>query len=534
MAMDKADGWSLRSDFLHTASKYGNNIALVVRDRSLTYSELDSIARGWGGAILDALGRPAERIGVFGHRSVTSYVGSLAALMAGATFVPLNSSFPTERTIAMAEAARLDAIIVDRTASSQLPQLMRAISTAPVLCLPDADTFCAATAGAVVLCGSELAANPVRNLPPIAANDAAYLLFTSGSTGHPKGVPVTQENIRHLIEYVSRRYGINESDRFSQTFDQTFDLSVFDLFLAWRHGASVHSMANIELLAPTNFINKHELTVWFSVPSVAAQMRKRNSLLPASLPTLRWSLFCGEPLPVPSAIAWQRAAPNSTVENLYGPTELTVACFVHRWNPVAPAIAVQDVVPIGRPFDGLTALVVNDDLKPAPCGEAGELCVSGPQTSPGYWLAPQRTAERFVELPVSSCETRRFYRTGDRVRRGANGEYEFLGRTDFQVKVLGYRVELGEIEAVLRREAEISEAIALGWPVIDGVAQGVVAFVTGNDVDEQQLISRASRTLPHYMVPQRVVVLDEMPKNANGKSDRNVLQRRLAEEPATK
>jgi acyl-coenzyme A synthetase/AMP-(fatty) acid ligase len=160
--------------------------------------------------------------------------------------------------------------------------------------------------------------------------------------------------------------------------------------------------------------------------------------------------------------------------------------------------------------------------------------VSGPQTSPGYWLAPQKTAERFVDLPVSSCERRRFYRTGDRVKCCANGEYAFLGRADFQVKVLGYRVELGEIEAVLRRDAGISEAVALGWPVADGVAQGVVAFVMGNNVDEKHLISEASRTLPHYMVPQRLVIVDEMPKNANGKVDRNALQRRLADEAGMK
>ncbi len=532
--MDKADGWSLRSDFLNAATQYRDNVALVMRDRSITYAEIESTARGWAAAILDTLGRPAERIGVFGHRSVTSYIGPIAALMAGAAFVPLNSSFPTERTIAMAEASKLDAIIVDRAACAQLRQVVGSLSSVPVLCLPDAGAAEVSALDAIVLHGPTLNAGSVHRLPPISAEDTAYLLFTSGSTGQPKGVPITHGNIRHFLEYVSRRYGINEHDRFSQTFDQTFDLSLFDLFLAWRHGASVHSMANIELLAPTTFINKHELTVWFSVPSVVAQMRKRNSLVPGSLSTLRWSLFCGEPLPVPSAEAWQAAAPNSTVENLYGPTELTVACFVQRWFSAAFAASAQDVVPIGRPFDGLGALIVNEELKPVANGESGELCVSGPQTSPGYWLAPQKTAERFVDLPVSNYEKRRFYRTGDRVRCGADGEYTFLGRTDFQVKVLGYRVELGEIEAVLRRDAGISEAVALGWPIADGVAQGVIAFVMGSNVQEKHLLLEASRKLPHYMVPQRLIVLEEMPKNANGKVDRNELQRRLAGECTTK
>ena len=160
------------------------------------------------------------------------------------------------------------------------------------------------------------------------------------------------------------------------------------------------------------------------------------------------------------------AAPQSTVENLYGPTELTIACLTHRWDPSAsPDLCVNEIVPIGRPFAGLTAVVVDDALRPVAPGEPGELCVSGPQTVPGYWNAPDKTVERFVTLQIDGTQTDRFYRTGDRVRQLPGGEYVYLGRIDHQVKVLGHRVELSEIEAVLSRNSGVTQAVAIGWPV---------------------------------------------------------------------
>src|SRR5262249_53113877 len=159
------------------------------------------------------------------------------------------------------------------------------------------------------------------------------------------------------------------------------------------------------------------------VPSIVALLRKKDLLKPNSLPSLRWSLFCGEPLPRTSAEAWQAAAPQSIVENLYGPTELTIACFVHRWDPErSPALCANDIVPIGRPFDGLGAVVVGEQLDAVAPQQPGELCVCGPQTAPGYWRDQAKTDERFVSLPKVDSSGLRFYRTGDRVARTASGE----------------------------------------------------------------------------------------------------------------
>jgi len=493
---------------------------------SRSYGELEKVARRWAGAIVDAAKGKPERVGLYAYRSEVAYAGTLSALFAGATFVPLNPTFPAEKTAAMVSQADLDAIIVDSTCLPQLKSILDGFSGCCIL-TPDSTGFSDPRFWVFDSVALQRA-RPLADLPPLTPEDTAYLLFTSGSTGTPKGVPVTHGNAIFFMEVMSERYAIRPDDRLSQTFDQTFDLSVFDLFMAWSNGASVYAMSPVDLLSTTRFINKNELTVWFSVPSVPAQMCRRNTLKPGSLPSLRWSLFCGEPLPQRSAEAWQAAAPNSIVENLYGPTELTIACFVHRWNPTeSPALCRNGIVPIGRPYNGLTAALVDDGLNPVAPGEPGELCVSGPQTTPGYWRAPELTAQRYVQLPVSRHETRRFYRTGDLVASLTSGEYVFLGRADQQIKVLGHRVELGEIEAALREEPSVEHAVAFGWPPSAPAAEHIIAVVSGNEVDTSALLERARVALPPYIVPREIHVLTEMPLNSNGKVDRKALKERL-------
>src|SRR5579862_4722151 len=525
--LDRADGPSLRTGFLRQAAAQPDAPAIVVRGATSSYGGTEETARRWAQAILDACGARPERVGLFAYRSAVAYTGTLAALFSGATYVPLNPTFPGEKSAAMIAAADLDAVIVDSTCLPQVAKL-GALSQLPLL-IPEADIGEIPGMSGRVFGKAELdRLAPLQNLPPLTPDDIAYLLFTSGSTGAPKGVPVTHGNAVYFMEFMSRRYGIAPHDRFSQTFDQTFDLSVFDLFLAWSNGACVYGMTPVELLSPTKYITQNEITVWFSVPSVPAQMGRRGTLLPNSLPTLRWSLFCGEPLTQRSAELWQAAAPNSVLENLYGPTELTIACFLHRWDPQrSPAMCRNSIVPIGRPYDGLAAVLVDERLEPVAEGQLGELCVNGPQTTPGYWRAPEITVERYVELPVGRHAKRRFYRTGDLVAKLPEGEYVFMGRADNQIKVLGHRVELGEIEAVLRAHSGVEHAVAIGWPTVGTTAEGIVAFVSGNVGAIDELLARAKAALPPYIVPRQIYVVSEMPLNANGKIDRRALQEKL-------
>jgi len=331
--MDRNDARSLRTDFLSHADRHPDDVAVEVGGAAIRYGELSRTARAWAACMIAAKGGRLDRVGVFAYRSATAYTGVLAALCGGATFVPLNPTFPIARTAQMLRRAALDAVIVDKTAAPQVAEALAGVEDAPRLVIGESSPAIPPHLLEGALLPEHLAAaQPLADLPPLVPEDLAYLLFTSGTTGEPKGVGVTHGNALHFMDVMSRRYGLTREDRLSQTFDQTFDLSVFDMFMAWHAGATLCVPGKIEMLAPARFVAKHALTVWFSVPSVVALMRRKDLLKPGSMPTLRWSLFCGEPLPRTSADAWQAAAPNSIVENLFGPTELTIACTVHRWT----------------------------------------------------------------------------------------------------------------------------------------------------------------------------------------------------------
>jgi amino acid adenylation domain-containing protein len=404
----------------------------------------------------------------------------------------------------MLERSGCRTLIVDAGAAEQLGELLDGLEQKPAVIAPDAED----------LVGSAE--------PKLATAEAiAYLLFTSGSTGHPKGVGVAHGNVVPFIEAVAERYGVSEEDRLSQTFDMTFDLSVFDMFLAWERGACVCCPSERQLMAPARFIRDSGLTIWFSVPSLAALMRKLRMLKPDSFQSLRWSLFCGEPLPAELAGAWREAAPNSTVENLYGPTEATIACTVHTYVP-GEAGTGNGIVPIGEPIGETETMVADPDLNEVEPGGDGELLVRGPQVTPGYWQDVEKTAAAFVVPPG---RTERHYRTGDRVRRPLSAEetLTYIGRMDHQIKVLGHRVELGEIEAALRDASGIDAAIAVGWPLTDSGAGGIVAFLGDPAADVPAVREALTSRLPEYMLPRRYELLEALPLNANGKFDRKAM-----------
>ena len=347
-------------------------------------------------------------------------------------------------------------------------------------------------------------------------------MFTSGSTGQPKGVMVSHTNVLHYVNYVTKRYGFTSNDRLSQTFDLTFDLSVHDMFVAWETGACLCCPTQKQAIKPGAFINDMRLTVWFSVPSTAAFMRRFGILRPGMYPRLRLSLFCGEALPIEVVRCWALAAPNSVIENIYGPTELTIACTAYRWDANSPDECEQAIVPIGQPFDSMRALIVDEQLREVEDGIDGELLMTGPQLSLGYWQDEANTRRAFVHITGKKGT---YYRTGDRVRRSAvNKSLIYLGRLDNQIKVLGHRVELGEVEAAIRQLSGLEAVVAVGWPTTESGADGIQVFLETDRFDTKALASQLKKKLPAYMLPRGILVLNQFPLNANGKYDRKALQ----------
>lgn len=522
---------SVRTGFLASAARHAARPALELGGEVLSYAALRDRAAAIA-ATLDARAPTGESglTAVCAHRSITAYAGVLGALLRGHGYVPLNPSFPTDRTRSMLLRSGCRSLIVDAHGARQLEEVIAGADDGLVLLLPEHDDVTAIAARWPqhrVLGRADLVDASGWTPGPVDPNGVAYLLFTSGSTGQPKGVMVAHRNVTHFVDAMVARYGVTEQDRFSQTFDLTFDLSAFDMFVCWERGACLCAPTQSQKMLPGKYVADCRLTVWFSVPSTAVLMSRLRILKPGKFPGLRMSLFCGEALPVEVLQRWGEAAPNSVLENLYGPTELTIACTLYRWDAErSPSESEQGVVPIGDPYPGMEVLVADEQLREVPEGATGELLMTGPQLTLGYWKDLERTAAAFVVPPGRSAT---YYRTGDRVRRPAPAKpLVYLGRIDNQIKIQGYRVELGEIEAVLREEAGVEVAIAVGWPVTASGADGIVGFLGSDGADTAAIRERVIARLPPYMHPSELRLVREFPLNANGKVDRKALLALLA------
>ncbi len=260
-----------------------------------------------------------------------------------------------------------------------------------------------------------------------------------------------------------------------------------------------------------------------SVPTLIAMMRRNGSLKPGIFPSLRLSIFCGEPLPVVAAEAWAAATPNGVVENIYGPTEGTVICMRQRLTTPPAETKGRGILAIGKPYDSMEIAILDSEQQVLPDGVPGEIALSGPQLAIGYLGAPEQTADRFRTI-----RGKRWYLTGDLGMRDKTGTYHHLGRTDNQVKLKGNRIELEEVEAHLRTAAETDVVAVVAWPVVDGSAQGLVGFCC-SDKAASEIEAAMLQSLPRYMVPSEIRIQNSLPVNINGKVDRRALFQQLEE-----
>ncbi|WP_242614499.1 AMP-binding protein [Actinomadura roseirufa] len=512
-------GFGLHGWFLRGLGLAEGRPAVQAGTETLTYGQAHQTALTWAGSLCAALGGRPAAVGILAGRSVTGYLGVLAGLYAGAAVVPLNPDFPAARNRAALAAAGAAALIVDDAGAAALaaspvpvPNTLPILNTAPLL-----ETGAVPGSRLVPVRPAEAAEEPAK----AAAGDDAYILFTSGSTGRPKGVPITHGGADAYFGHVAERHGIGTGDVVSQTFDLSFDCAIFDLFAAWGGGARLLAVPPGALRDLPGFAAEHGLTTWFSTPGVISLVRRAGGLRAGALPGLRRALFAGEALRAVDAAAWQDAAPGAVVENLYGPTELTITVSGHRWSPGAsPALAVNGIVPIGRIHPGHDHLLLGPGGEPVAGEGEGELCVTGPQMTRGY-LDPADDRGRFLEHA-----SRRWFRTGDRVRRLPGGELAYLGRMDTQVQVHGLRVELGEIDHAARSCPGVEDAVTVA--IDGGDTADLVLFHTGSPTPPRDLADALRGRLPDRMIPRRIHHVEALPANPNGKTDRRTLTR-LAE-----
>jgi amino acid adenylation domain-containing protein len=491
--------------------------ALVVQHYELSYAELAELVERLAGQLASTAGKRPRAVGILASRTLAAYVGYLAALRLGAVVVPLGPTFPPERNRLICLSADVDLLISDEAGAETAAMVVEGTAARQLALLGDWPEQLSGHRAEAVISGPD---------------DIAYTLFTSGSTGIPKGVPIRHRNLAEFLDQMIRRFEVGPGSRLSQAFELTFDPSVFDMFVSWCAGATLVVPRASEIFTPVRFINERQLTHWYSVPSVISLARRLRLLRPGCMPDLRWSMFAGEQLTYSQAKAWLAAASHSTLDNLYGPTELTVTCTGYRLaaDQGEWPVTTNDTVPIGRVNPHLAAVLLDESGLPT---DDGELCVRGSQRFGGY-LDAAENAGRFVEYgatdgaaqPVQGIPTaEHWYRTGDRVREQA-GEFVHLGRLDDQVKIHGYRIELGEIESMLRRHPGVHDVVLLALPGPDGECS-LSALYTGTDeVTEGALAELVARRLPSYMTPARYQRVDGFPINSNGKIDR----RRLAAE----
>ena len=498
--------------------------ALVFKGTRLTYSALEEASNRLARALREAGCRRGDRVGLLMPKMPTAIVAMLGALKADAIYVPMDPASPAARQARVLEVSDCRCILAAGPVGQSLRDAVAAatLRERPIIGWLDEDV---PPETDPVFTLHDLAAYP--GTPPAYANtdgDVAHILFTSGSTGIPKGVMITHASVAHLIRWAGAYFGIAAADRISQHPPLRFDVSTFDVFGTLWAGAELYLVPPELNLLPhklAQFIREARLTQWFSVPSVLNLMANFDVVGQGDFPVLRRVLFAGEPLPTPTLIHWMRRLPHVRFTNLYGPTETTIVSSYYT-VPICPTDE-REPIPIGTACDGEELLVLDGQLRPVAPGDIGELYIRGVGLSPGYWRDLEKTRSAFLPYPGGAGPQDRIYKTGDLARRGADGLVYFVGRADTQIKSRGYRIELGEIETALHSLPGLRESAVVaiqsegfeGWLIC-------CAYVPGpdNGVSTKSLRRDLGTLLPGHMLPARWMRYDALPKNDNGKIDR--------------
>ncbi len=511
-----------------SALRHPDRPAVIFGDRTLTYCELDRASDQFAHLLLDVGVARGGMVGVHLHRGADALIAIHGALKIGAIYVPLDPQSPSARLRYIVDTCRLQVVATAREHLATLDDALKgAISVGRVVLMDGGNPGQRPLeAPAIVDWVADCAAD-LLELPEAATIDldSAYVLFTSGSTGAPKGVVISHRNALTFVNAAGDLFDITADDRLSHVCPLLSDMSVFDIYVALRAGACIVGIPEVAAMFPpmlARAIREYGITVWNSVPSALVGVARLDNL---DLASLRLVLFAGEAFPVEPLRRLMAAVPEARFCNMYGQTEANTSTY--HWVGGIPE-GSREPVPIGRALPNFEVFALGDDGHQAVGpGEEGELYVRSSTVALGYWGDPDRSARAFIANPLDPSTGGRVYRTGDIVRLDAKGDLVFLGRKDLMTKSRGYRVEIEEVEGALRNHPGITNAAVIAVPD-ERIGNRLAAFVEPRlpgGLTRDEVMAHCLSELPRYMIPEDITFCDALPLTPLGKVDRQRLAR---------
>ena len=518
----------LHETLMKSAEAHGQRTALMYKEETLSYKQLEELSNQLS-SICSANGvGPGDRVGMYIDKSIDSIVAIFAILKTGACYVPLDPLAPIERQKLILNDCALKHLITSSTKLlhvSKIAEHTKDLEYVFTLDIPREKNK-VNLPGIKMYFKDDIASEPNTGLtsPQMTPEGLAYILYTSGSTGQPKGVMLSHMAAFNFVDWACRTFSLTSDDVVSSHAPLHFDLSILDIFASIMAGASICLVPQGLSSFPrsiVDFIEKYKITTWYSVPSILTQLIMHGNLEERSFPSLRQILFAGEAFPSKYLSKLIELIPDARYYNLYGPTETNVITYFR----VKEAPALDTTIPIGVLCDNVRSFILDNSGNPVKKGETGELHVSCPTLMDGYWNDSQKTEGVLIENPFKTSSKEMLYKTGDLVHCNVKDELEYHGRCDHMIKSRGYRIEIGEIETALSAHTGLKEVAitAVADDTIGSKIKAVIVPKTMGEISENDIKLFCSKKLPHYMIPEIISILDALPRTSTGKIDRKKL-----------